>query len=126
MNQSELHSRIVTRVCAKIQMALLDKVIVEKRQVGLFKRQGSDHSVKVGITGMADIAVIFHGGMIGQIEVKTGGATLRPQQLLWKDKCERMGIPYMLLHVEDESKSAEALSEAVKWAAAILQLSMTA
>ena len=76
--------------------------------------------VRAGVRGQADIYCIVRGGGHVEIETKMPGRKLRIEQIAWRQRCEAMQIPYLLLYGIRRSTPAatveswiEALREAI-------------
>lgn len=103
----------------RIQNQILERLSREgylcwRQQSGTFRALHSDHIVKVGLPGMADIGaiipVIITPDMVGrtigvsaQIEVKTATGRQRPDQAVWQKAVEYRGGIYRICRSPDEA-----------------------
>ena len=104
MNQSENHSKLVNELL--IALSKIDGVIVWKNHVGVFTtRYGA--TVKIGTTGMADIAGICRcdsgKGIYLAVEVKTGSGRLTEAQRNFRNMIALHGGIHIVARDEQET-----------------------
>lgn len=73
----------------------LPDVRLFRRNVGKIRIE--DRVFVAGIKGQCDIQAVLNGGRIIEIETKSKGGTLRPEQKVWRDWCIAWCVPWMQL-----------------------------
>lgn len=74
---------------------------------GTARAMSSNHVIKYGLVGSADIFAIRRGGKFYAIEVKTGKGGLSPQQRTFRDRVRELGAVFI------ECRSIEQLEKEI-------------
>jgi len=59
---------------------------------------------KYALKGVPDVIVIVEGGYVVFLEIKRPKAKLRPEQVLFKENCEKIGAEYYVITSVDQLK----------------------
>ena len=70
----------------------------------LSKKMGAIRKGQGARAGVPDLIVLLDGGEIIQIEMKIPKGDLSPNQKLWRDRCQKLSIPYFVARSADEAR----------------------
>lgn len=79
-----------------------------RRNIGSATMRGG-YTVNFGIPGQADLYAIVRGGRHVEIELKSVGKTLEPDQRNWASWCAEWGIPHIMLQAKKDETDEEVI-----------------
>lgn len=79
-----------------------------RRNIGEAKMRGG-HTVKFAINGQADLYGITKNGRHLEIELKSAGKKLKPDQERWQSWCKEWNIPHLVLTQRREESHEETV-----------------
>jgi hypothetical protein len=121
MNRSRLHSALCKLVRLRVQKRLGEDVLIFQRNNGVGEVGGT--RIAFGIAGAADLHgyVKARDGIARgyELEIKTGEGRLMPNQSKWRQACENVGVPYLLVHAQTENDLDTAAEQAAEFVSRI-------